>query len=212
MKIANIFSINKIDVPQDFNVVSSFDDIIEGLPTLIIGYEYVNKHYPDFDITNIRLGDNLYWTFKKTEKRDKYEEDLKWFITKSYVDLVNQISYIFVDPIQYRGRKLIKIVKKIYSLKNIVTYTNDTMIYIYAENLIFGIDLRLMKYIGFDVDRLKAKIKGITYIFLEESDIFIEYKNIIFFLGKQNRYLPYLYSIRNGQNNTSSLVYLSREG
>jgi hypothetical protein len=212
MKIANIVSKTNLEVPEDINVVTSFNDIIEGLPTLIIGYDYVNENYPDFDITDIKLGDNLYWTFKKNEKRDKFEEDLKWFIAKVYSDLVNELSYIFVDPLQYRGRKLIKIVRKIYSLKNAISYVNNQMIYIYSEKLIFGIDLKLFKYIGYDQNKIESRIKAISSIFLRESDIFIEYKNIITILGDKTKYLPYLYSIRNGKNNTSSLVHISREG
>jgi hypothetical protein len=211
MKIANIFSKSNIEVPQDFNVVTSFGDIIEGLPTLTIGYEYVNEHYPDFDITNTCLGGNLYWTFRKNEKRDKYEQDLRWFISKVYGDLVNKISYIFVDPIQYKTKTLVKIVKKIYFLKSIISYKTNQMVYIYGDNLIFGIDLKLFKYIGMNIDKIQTKIKDISTVFLDESDIFIEYKNTLSMLDNKARYLPFLYSIRNGQNNTSSLIHISRE-
>ena len=211
MKIANIFSRSNIEAPQDFNVVTSFNDIIEGLPTLIVGYDYVNEHYPDFDITDICLGDNFYWTFRKTEKRDKYEQDLKWFITKVYADLTNELSYVFVDPIQYRGKTLVKIVKKIYSLKNIISYVNHDMIYIYGDKLIFGVDLRLLTYMGVDTQKIQSKIKAASAVFLGSSDIFIEYKNTISSLDNKARYLPFLYSIRNGQNDTSSLIHISRE-
>jgi hypothetical protein len=211
MKIANIFSKSNVEAPQDFNVVTSFSDIIEGLPTLIVGYDYVNEHYPDFDITDICLGDNFYWTFRKTEKRDKYEQDLKWFITKVYADLTNELSYIFVDPIQYRGKTLVKIIKKIYSLDNIISYVNDEMIYIYGDKLIFGIDLRLLTYMGVDTKKIQSKIKAVSTVFLDNSDIFIEYKNTISSLDNKARYLPFLYSIRNGQNDTSSLIHISRE-
>ena len=64
MKIANILSTIKIEAPEDFNIVKSSSDLIDGLPTLIVGYDYVNKNYPDFDITNIELEPNVYWTFK----------------------------------------------------------------------------------------------------------------------------------------------------
>lgn len=211
MKIANIFSRSNVEAPQDFNVVTSFSDIIEGLPTLIVGYDYVNEKYPDFDITDICLGGNLYWTFRKTEKRDKYEQDLKWFITKVYADLTNELSYIFVDPIQYRGKTLVKIIKKIYSLKNIISYVTDEMIYIYGDKLIFGVDLRLLKYMGIDIQKIQRKIKAVSTVFLDNSDIFIEYKNTVSSLDNKARYLPFLYSIRNGQNDTSSLIHISRE-
>jgi hypothetical protein len=128
MKIANILSTTKIEAPEDFNIVKSSIDLIDGLPTLIVGYDYVNKHYHDFDITNIKLEPNLYWTFKKTEKRDKFEEDLRWFIRKVYEDLTDKLIYLFVDPIQHKPKTLRKIVKKILSLNDVITYQHNEML------------------------------------------------------------------------------------
>src|ERR1035437_9321310 len=113
MKIANIVSKTKISVSDEFNVVKTMDEINHSLPTLVVGYDYVKKTFPEFDITNIQLKENVYWTFKKTEKRDKFEEDMNWFIYKAYHELVKNISYIFVDPIQYDNKTLIKITRKI---------------------------------------------------------------------------------------------------
>ena len=182
MKIANIVSITQLEAPEEFNVVKSINEIIDGLPTLIIGYDIVNKLYPDFDITDISLDNEKYWTFKKTEKRDKYESDLKWFISKVYYDLTNKLKYIFVDPIQYRGKTLIKILKKIYSLKNKVSFLNGQMIYIYGEDFIFGVDLKLLDFIGVDTEKIKQKIIVNSSVFLNDSKILIEYKkNILAF-------------------------------
>lgn len=211
MKVANIVSKNKINVSDEFNVVQSMDDIIHGLPTLIIGFDYVNEHYPDFNILDIELEPNLYWTFKKTERRDKHSEDLNWFISKIYNDLTKSITYFFIDPIQYKPKSLIKIIRKIYSIKNLVTFVNGDMIYIYGDKFIFGIDLKLMSYIGYKKDKLKSKIKLKSKVFLEDSDILIEYKNYIEELGYQIKFLPYLYSIKNEQNDTISDFYISRE-
>lgn len=211
MKIANILTTVKIDTLDDFNIVNSSNDLIDGLPTLIVGYDYVNKFYPDFDITNIELGPNIYWTFRKNEKRDKYEEDLNWFIRKVYSDLINSLSYVFVDPIQYKRKTLLKIIRKIYSSDNIISYEHDNMIYIYCDKIIFGLDLKLLKFMGVDFKRIKSKIKSISTVFLEKNEILIEYKNIISFFDNKMRYLPYLYFIKNGQNNTFSLLHISRE-
>jgi len=71
-KIANIVSTQKVDVSEYFNVVESMDEIIHGLPTLIVDYYYIDKHYPNFDIAVSKIQDNLFWTFKRTHKRDKY--------------------------------------------------------------------------------------------------------------------------------------------
>ena len=211
MKVANIVSSNNINVSEEFNVVKSMDEIIHGLPTLIIGFDYVNKHYPDFNILDIKLGPDLYWTVKKTERRDKHAEDLTWFINKVYNDLTKDIKYIFIDPLQYKSKSLWKIIRKLYSIKNLVTFVNGDMIYIYGDNFIFGVDLKLMSYIGFKKDKLKSKIKSKSPVFLEENEILIEYKNYIEELGFQIKFLPYLYSIKNEQNNTSSNFYIPRE-
>jgi hypothetical protein len=211
MKIANIVSTTKVDAPEEFNVVKSVSEIIDGLPTLIVGYDLVNKLYLDFDITNIYIGENKYWTFKRNEKRDKYESDLKWFISKVYGDLVNQLSYVFVDPIQYREKTLIKIVRKIYSLKEPISFLNGEMLYIYGDKLIFGVDLKLLGFMGVDTDKIKNKIKSISSVFLSESKILIEYEKNISALDNKVKYIPYLYSLRNGQNSTASLIHIPRE-
>lgn len=211
MKVANIVSSNNINVSEEFNVVKSMDEIIHGLPTLIVGFDYVNKHYPEFNILDIELEANLYWTFKRTERRDKHSEDLSWFINKVYNDLTKDIKYIFIDPLQYNSKSLWKIIRKLYSIKDLVTFVNGDMIYIYGDKFIFGIDLTLMSYIGYEKDKIKTKIKFKSPVFLEESDILIEYKNYIEELGYQIKFLPYLYSIKNEQNNTISNLYISRE-
>jgi hypothetical protein len=212
MKIANIVSHQKVNVSQEFNVVESMDNIIHGLPTLILGFDYVNKHYPDFDVMDRKLGENLYWTVKRTEKRDKYEEDLSWFVTKVLTDLISEISYVFVDPIQYNSRTIRKVIRKFHTMENKITYQNGQMLYIYAEKIIFGVDLKLLKYIGLDYKKIKEKIIRKSLVFLTNDKILIEYKKTVEELDNQVRYIPYLFSITNEQNNTSSVIYIPREG
>lgn len=212
MKVANIVSTNKINVSDEFNVVDSMDKIIHGIPTLIVGIDTVVKHYPDFNILDICIEPDLYWTFKRTEKRDKFEEDLNWFIRKVFSNLMNDIIYIFVDPIQHKPKTLIKIVRKIASLKDPVTYVHGDMIYIYGERMIFGIDLKLFRYMHVDTDKIKNKIKYISHDFLDDNKILIEYKKDVEALGNKVRYIPYLFTIRHGQNDTSSLIHIPRKG
>lgn len=188
------------------------DDIIHGLPTLILGFDYVNKHYPDFDVMDRKLGENLYWTVKRTEKRDKYEEDLSWFVTKVLTDLISEISYVFVDPIQYNFRTIRKVIRKFHAMENKVTYQNGQMLYIYADKIIFGVDLKLLKYIGLDYNKIKEKIIKKSLVFLTNDKILIEYKNTVAELDNQVRYIPYLFSITNEQNDTSSIIHIPREG
>lgn len=212
MIVANIVSNNKINVSEDFNVVKSMDEIIHGLPTLIIGFDYVNEHYPDFNILDREISKDLYWTFKKTERRDKHEEDLIWFMVNSYNVLLQDISYVFIDPIQYSNKTMLKILRKLNKIKNLVSVQNDEMIYIYGEKIIFGVDLRLLEYMGYKKDRIKTLIKSNCVEFLEKNQILIEYKKYVEDLDIPVKYIPYLLSIKNEQNDTTSNIYISREG
>jgi hypothetical protein len=212
MIVANIVSNNKINVSEDFNVVKSMDEIIHGLPTLIIGFDYVNEYYPDFNILDREISKDLYWTFKKTERRDKHEEDLIWFMVNSYNVLLQDISYVFIDPIQYSNKTMLKILRKLNKIKNLVSVQNDEMIYIYGEKIIFGVDLRLLEYMGHKKDRIKTLIKSNCVEFLEKNQILIEYKKYVEDLDIPVKYIPYLLSIKNEQNDTTSNIYISREG
>lgn len=206
MKIGNIVSTSTVKAPEDFNVVKTMTEVIEGLPTLVIGYDFVDKAFPNFDITERALKLNVYWTFKRTEKRDKYEEDLSWFISNTYKELTDKLLYVFVDPIQYKSKSLIKIIRKISSLTKPITYVNGEMVYVYGDNIVFGIDLKLLRYMSVDVVKIKDKIKFISDEFLDDGKILIEYIKHGELLGLQARFIPYLYSIRNEQNNTTSLI------
>jgi hypothetical protein len=126
-----------------------------------------------------------------------------------YKDLFEKVSYVFIDPIQYKPRVLVKILKKIYYLENKITYINNKMIYIYSDNFIFGIDLKLLEYIGMDIEKVKTKIISFSSVFLVHEDIFIEYKNTIEDFDNQYRFIPYLYSIKHGQNNITSVIHIS---
>ena len=156
--IANIVSKNNIDVSQDFNVVDSFDSIIIGIPTLIVGFDLTESLYPDFDVLDFCIEDDIYWIFKKTENRDKFNEGLELFIHKIYSNLIKDINYVFVDPILLKPKTLIKIIRKIYGINQLTTYMYNDMLYVYGDKIIFGIDLRLFKFIGFDVEKIIYQI------------------------------------------------------
>lgn len=199
MKVGNIVSNSKINVSEDFNVVKTVDKIIDGLPTLIVGWDYVHKTFPKYDITNKVIDKNLYWTFKLIEKRDQYESDMEWFISKAYSDFVSDISYVFVDPIQYDKTKLKKIVRKIKSLSNPIVYRYNKMVYIYGEKIIFGVDLSLLKYVGLNTEKIEKKIKNLSKTPIESSVITEKYSNQLKGLNNQIKYIPYFYFIDNFQ-------------
>jgi GTPase SAR1 family protein len=100
-------------------------------------------------------------------------------------------KYVYVDPIHDSLFNIKKIIKKIKSLKNIKVYQEDDYIYIYGDNLIFGIDLNIMDFIGIDKYKLKNKIEKITNVLLSKNDIFICYNDLISEFNNDVKYITY---------------------
>ncbi len=198
MKIGNIVSTTNISVSEDFNVVKSLDEIIQGLPTLVVGWDFVRKNFPDYDVIEKKLGDNLFWTFKKTENRAQHEEDVYNFVEKTHKNLISNIDYVYIDPVLFSMQKMKKVIKKIKSLSSIITYQHGSMLYIYGDNIIFGVDLSFIEFIGLNPEKIKTKIKNIGGILLSENPIFIEYKKRVENLDNQVKFIPFLYSIEHG--------------
>lgn len=198
MILGNIVSTTKINVSDDFNVVKSMDEIIHGLPTLIIGFDIAVKSYPNLDVILRKADENVYWTFKRTEKRDIFEEDMYNFIHLCYYSLVSDIAYYFIDPLSLSKRSIKKIIRKIKLFNNPIIYRNDDMVYIYGEKLIFGLDLSLLEFVGLKKERVLSKLSKINQVLLGDNQIFIEYKKRVENLDNQVKFIPYLYSIDHG--------------
>ena len=198
MLIANIVSATNVNVSCDFNVVKSLDETVQGLPTLIVGWDFIKKNYPDYNIINRKLNENLFWTFKKTEKRELHEEDIYNFVEQSYKNLIKDITYTFIDPILFSRKNIVKIIKAINNTNKVISYKHENMLYIYFERYIFGVDLTFTEFIGLNNEKLLSKINKKSYIFLDKNTIFIEYKKRIENLENQVKFIPYLYSLENG--------------
>jgi len=199
MEIANIVSNDSINIGPEFNVVQSMDDIIyKDLPTLVVGYDLtmLNFNKDLIKILDKQINENTFWTLKRNVKRDVYSHDLERFIRFSYKKYTDKITYIDLDFIQYSKNKIMKIVRKIYSLNNVISYkSNNNVIYLYSGNLIFGIDLNTASFMGLNVDKIEKKIIEKSGVFLQGNEILIEYNNYLERLDNQIKYIPVLYSI-----------------
>lgn len=197
MYIANIVSNSNINVDKYFNITNSLDDIIEGLPTLIIGWDIVKTINPNADFIDKKLSDNIFWTLKKIERRDIFQEDLYNFINYCYSLLVKDINYKFIDLITLNDSQIKESFNLIKKCEKSATYQYNDMIYVYCDNTIYGIDLKLVKYLDYDVEKTIEKIKKNSSVFLSGDQILIEYKDIISMLNNEVKYVPYLYSIEH---------------
>lgn len=196
-KIGNILTNKKSKYPEYFNVSDTLD-FSNDLPTLIIGFDLVAFLFPEKMKANTnKLDENLYWTWLKSENRSKHQVELELFTNNCLNYQINKTKYIFVDLIHGKFKTLIKITKKILSLSEPISLIYRDMVYVYGENLIFGIDLYQCQYIGLDRDKVLNKIKSISKEILEYKEIIIEYEDLLYRVNNEVRYLPILYSIKN---------------
>ena len=144
--IGNIVTSNDLKVDENFNVVDSLDNIIEGIPTLLVGIDNAKKKSDKLNYIERQLDDNTFWTFTKKEKRVLFEEDLFYFIENSYKHLTEKINYVFVDAILFDNTKMKGIFDEISKNDNNITFITNEMVYIYCCNKIFGIDLKQINH------------------------------------------------------------------
>lgn len=152
--------------------VTSETDCILNIPKLIVGLkeakEYAHNHGFEFDILDNTFQNGDKWTFKKTEKRQIYEKDIKDF--KLYIKnkLKERVSYYYIDiyKLSYSN------IKKLYnifinnSLNRNVNYIiiDKGMLYInLEESKSMGISLNNLEYIGIDPEKVIKTLKNKQY-------------------------------------------------
>jgi hypothetical protein len=199
MYVGNIVTKSKL-VEENFNIVNNFDEIDNDLPTLIIGWERVKNQVDGISIIHKKINHRLYWTFTTKERKVDYEVDLEKFKELCFNQFGDNIPYVYLDLIHGKQKINIKIVKKILSLKKPVIYfSGKGMVYIYDENIIFGVDLSIIEYTNLNKEKIINKIKNIGDNVLVSDEIFNKCKDLLYKIKFKNKLIPYIY--KNGEYN-----------
>lgn len=188
MKIANIYTTTKLD-NELYNVTDKTESLIEGIPTLIIGWNNVKRLFPNADILTWKINENTYWTFGKRERRNEYEDRLDKFLELSIERLDRSVVYRFINLLTATKEEKNALFGKLTndSVKSVLKYYD--MLYLTEEdyNVVYGISLRDIDYEGKDrncVIDLAKKNKSITYIEEDEcgvcNDIISKMKNKVY--------------------------------
>lgn len=194
--IANIFTDESFnDIPL-YNVTSTRSDLISGIPTLIIGWDKTKKEYPEASIIEWEVSDDVYWTYGKYEKRDRYEINIKRFQELAFKKFIDALEYVFYDVLTSSENKFESFLNSLVSDVRKTIYVSGDMMYIYYEktNKVIGLSLR-------DCDYLETNIKKRLFSYVFQSQTINLLKNSdevpkeIRFKIKGRQYLiPYLYS------------------
>ena len=194
MNVGNIVTNSKIEI-ENFKVCDKLETIDKNLPTLIIGWENTKKLLGEnVSILHKQIDNFTYWTFSTKERKSEYEVDLDSFISKCYNSFGEHLPYVYLDLLMGKRMVNFRIIRKILSLKNPITYISDSnMVYIYGENIIFGIDLNVVSLFEEKYEKILNKVKNLENNTLVDLEIFNKCKELIFKLKNKDKYIPYIY-------------------
>ena len=166
--LANIISKSKIEVSSFFKVSDNILDVDLTIPTLIIGWSEVKLLYPNQDILNKQITENIRWTFSKREKRYQYEEDIDNFINEIANNLDKTVNYRFFNYILATQNKRDSFLSYVTSGHCSIYYNNKFM-YIYNanDNITLGISLVDLEYAGVNVKEFIISLNGPNNIFCD---------------------------------------------
>lgn len=193
--IANILTDKKFVNNELYNVVSDKDKLIEDIPTLVIGWGYTKSMYPEASILNWSINKDVYWTYGKREKRNKYEENVEKFRKESIIRFIKSVKYTYYNLLTIDDEEKKYVIRLLSNESGTFVYINFDMVYIFDEstNSVVGISLRDIDYVG------KDRKKMLSYIFKNKKNTIIDTKDSLSLetkiaLKDCNYVIPYLYA------------------
>jgi hypothetical protein len=194
--IANILTDEPFSEAELYNVVQDRDSLISDIPTLIVGWEKTKELYPDASIIEWKVDENVYWTYGKYERRDKYEVNVNKFQDLAFKKYVDSVNYVFYDVILEGEERFTKFIELLLCNVQKTVYITGDMMYIYIDytKKVVGVSLRDCDYLG---ETYKKRIFSAIYnnpsvILLKNNDAIS--KEIRFKTRGRAYILPYLCS------------------
>jgi hypothetical protein len=148
------------DIEGFVEQVKDFTDADSTKPILIVGWNNAKLHRGYKSILEKELAPGVFWTFKKSESRSDFEQDLKNFYQYVYNVILDNIDYYYINILSLRYNKL----KKLYSIfnskerKNI--YISDNLIYTLYDGKVLGVSLDVLEYCGVKRDKVLSLLSS----------------------------------------------------
>lgn len=148
------------DIEGFVEQVKDFTDADSTKPILIVGWNNAKLHRGYRSILEKELAPGVFWTFKKSESRSEFEQDLKDFYKYIYKIILDNIDYYYINILTLKYSKL----KKLYSIfnskerKNI--YISDSLIYTLYDGKVLGVSLDVLEYCGIKRDKVLSLLSS----------------------------------------------------
>ena len=194
--LANVLTVENFDDHTYYNVVSNPKKLIDGIPTLIVGWETAKELHPEASILNWKIDNNTYWTYGKRVKREKNETDIKTFKELVMSRATKNIEYFFFNVLTAtvdEKRRFNIILSD--SMRKYALISNG-MLYVYFPETseVIGVSLTDIEYSGIDSGKLLKKVRNNRAIKIVEERDFVSFETRD--LIKNKKYMiPYLSSL-----------------
>lgn len=157
------------DLKEDIvQVVTSLEECKADKPKMIVGLdnakEYAAMNGWNFDILDHTYPNGDMWTFKKTEKREFYEEDIETFKKRIVGYQEKNVTYYYINIFKLRYSQTKRLYDVLFNntIKNQINYIiiDKEMLYIALDNFkVMGISFTHLRYIGIERERIINKLK-----------------------------------------------------
>jgi len=195
-KLGYIVTDRKINGVKDFvGVVNDISLADPTKPVLIVGIKLAKKYIDNFSILDKKVNDKLFWTFKKTEKREDFENDINNFYNYIIYNISNNIKYYYINILKLKYNKIKKLYNIIFSSeKKYIYISNNMMYFLHNEKDVFGISVSILEFLNIDIKKLFKKI------YSNENNIICTnmsncVKSIKTEIGNKKYVVPYFMSI-----------------
>ena len=173
--------------------VNDYSEVDPTKPVLIIGWDNAKSFEGYSNILDRQLDDKTFWTFKKSESRSEFEQDLKKFYTFVRNNVLNSIEYHYVDILKLKYNNI----KKLYNIfnsqdrKNI--YINNGLLYILHDEKVLGVSLEVLEYCGIKRNKVMSLLDSNpnNHLFYNTSR---GLNKLSRFLGNKKYAIPYFIS------------------
>jgi hypothetical protein len=194
-KLGYIVTDRKISNVKEF--VGVVDDISLADPTkpvLIVGINLAKKYIDKFSILDKKVNDNLFWTFKKTENRVDFENDINYFYNYIIYNIYKNINYYYINILKLKYNKIKKLYNILFSTNKKYIYISNNIIYLLYNKNILGISITILEYLKIDMKKFFKKLYSNenNVICTNASDCVKSIKSEI---GNNKYAIPYFMSI-----------------
>lgn len=185
--LGNILTQESFSDNDYLNIVSDKKDLIDGIPTLVIGWDFTVSLYPETSIIDWKIDDNTYWTFGKRERRDRYERDITNFKRLIFDAVEERVKYSFFNILVEDSDTKKDLISRLRDDSKKVALLSGSMVYIYISDIgeCIGISLEQIEYEGRSIKSFLGMLYNNPSInVIKEKDVISQNNREFFYYRK----------------------------